>query len=78
LCPQRASLLSQVFASDARAAQQKSGAVRKTGPRRRCYNNKSAEDSLMEGLFALLDHALLVKEVLCELLLEVRDLFAVQ
>ena len=32
----------------------------------------------MEGLFALLDHALLVKEVLCELLLEIRDLFAVE
>ena len=32
----------------------------------------------MEGLFALLDHALLVKEVLGQLLLEVRDLLTVE
>ena len=32
----------------------------------------------MEGLFALLDHALLVKEVLGKLLLEVRDLLTVK
>ena len=36
------------------------------------------KNNLMESLFALLDHALLVKEVLGQLLLEVRDLLTVQ